>query len=279
MKALKPSLNWLPWGLLIALYFALFEMLYRARWEMLDYGHAFFILPVSLILVWTLRSRLREAISISEASKSGITQLIVLVAGLALFFVGWQFQYAFIQALSLIPVLFGLTGYLYGSRVARLLAFPILYLSFLVPPPLGVLDSITFPMRYGVSVATQSFLAALNFPITRDGLLLFIGGHEVYLGEACSGFRSLVAFGSLGSAYIYTMKIDTSKKWILGFSIIPFALLGNLIRVASVCLVTYYLGESKAQQYYHDLSGFVVFLVLIAGLLQMEKILSRGQKK
>jgi exosortase len=199
------------------------------------------------------------------------------LAGLFLCLLGWRQGYISIQTFSLIPVLFGLTGYLYGAGLMKLLSFPIAYLILMVPPPMNVLDSITLPMRYGISVATEFLLKTAGYGINRDGLLLSIGGHEIYMGAPCSGFRSLITMISLGLAYIYIGKSAVKKKIVLLASIVPLALLGNLIRVVGMCLVSFYLGETAGVKY-HDYSGFIIFIVLIFGLIGLENFLEKAWK-
>jgi exosortase len=267
------------WAAVALLYAPILKILYLSRWETIDYTHAYFILPVSLWLAWRQRAELKTLISKTQHSKPKTSHYFtfLFLLGLFMFFFGWRQEYLFISALSLIPLLFGLTGYLYGGQFSRQLAFPILYLLLMVPPPLGVLDSVTLPMRHGISVVTTALLQAFHYPITRDGLLLSISGHEIYMGAPCSGFRSLITMISLGLVYAYINKGTLKKKLILISSVIPLALLGNLIRVVGMCLVTYYMGE-KAGQTYHDASGFVIFLVLIAGLIGLESLLDRKKK-
>lgn len=262
-------LHGLNWLLAAGLYTPVFIQLYQSRWETIDYTHAYFILPVSLLLVWTLKDKLKSLSAMPSTGQSMLA-LGLIILGVLTFAFGWKNDYLSVSTISLIPLLFGLSIYLYGSKVAKILAFPILYLLFLVPPPLGILDAVTLPMRYGVSVVSEKILHLLNYPISREGLLLSVGGHQVFLGEACSGFRSLVTLSALGLAYIYLSKGSTKKRTIMALSIIPLTLIGNLIRVVSVCLVTYYIGESVGQRYYHDISGFVIFLFMIIGLLIIE---------
>jgi exosortase/archaeosortase family protein len=93
------------------------------------------------------------------------------------------------------------------------------------------------------------------------------------MGAPCSGFRSLITIISLGLVYVYINNISLKKKVILITSVIPLALLGNLIRVISMCLFTYYIGENFAQKYFHDYSGIVMFLLVISGLIGTESLL------
>jgi exosortase len=246
---------------------------------MIDYTHAYFILPVSLWLVWRKRHELKHLPSKSpELRPTGYAlNLALIILGLLMFVFGWRQEYLMISTLSLIPLLFGLSGYLYGVQMMRILLFPILYLLLLVPPPLGVLDSVTLPMRYGISVVTANILQAFHYPITRDGLLLSIGGHDIYMGAPCSGFRSLITMISLGLVYAYINKGSFKKRLILISSIVPLALLGNLVRVVGMCLVTFYKGDAAGHKY-HDTSGFVIFLVLIVGLIALESFLDKKEK-
>lgn len=263
--------NGFVFGLLTLFYWPTLFNLFHSRWDYIDYTHAYFMLPVSLILVWTRRHELAKAASSGRPLSEDLYFFGIFAFGLAAAIFAWRESYIFLTTLALLPILYGLSGFLYGNGVTKILSFPILYLLFMVPPPLGILDSITLPMRYGVSVATEKTLSLFNYPITREGLLLFIGGKEVYLGEACSGFRSLITLSSLGAAYIYLLKTGSRKKWLIATSIIPLALIGNFLRVVSVVLATHYLGVTQAQQYYHDFSGFGVFLFMVLGLLWIEK--------
>ena len=210
--------NFIPWILLSILYSPVMLQLYRARWEYVDYTHAYFILPVSLFLAWLRRKRLREIVSSGAVPSCPPQYLALLILGIAMYIFGWRKDYLFVSTLSLIPVVFGLCAYLYGSRVALALRFPILYLILLVPPPLGVLDAVTLPMRYGVSQAAYLILRSANLPVTREGLMLSIEGQQLFMGPACSGFRSLITSFSLGLAYAYLSKAQAIKK---GFWCLP----------------------------------------------------------
>ncbi|MFA5256319.1 MAG: exosortase/archaeosortase family protein [Candidatus Omnitrophota bacterium] len=277
----KKALNYIIWGLTAALYSPIIYQLYKGRWDMVDYTHAYFILPISLWLVWRNRGALLKIETVSIKIGTVPTRrfsewmgLSLFLTGLLIFIFGWRQDYLSMSTISLIPTLFGLTIYLYGSAIAKALSFPILYLLLMVPPPLGILDNITLPMRYWISVFTAHILKMFHYPITQSGLMLSLGGHEIYMGAPCSGFRSLITMISLGLVYVYIIKGKAVKKAILLGSIIPLALLGNLLRVIGMCLVTFHFGENIGTKF-HDISGFVIFFVLILGLMGIDSLLSR----
>jgi exosortase len=270
-------LHYVIWGLVGVLYSPIFYSLYRSRWNAVDYTHAYFILPVSLWLVWRKRVHLRELLKKPELT-GVLAGLPIFLFGILMFIIGWHQEYLFISTLSLIPVLYGLITYLWGLGIARALPFPILYLLLLVPPPLGIVDNITLPMRYGISVVTETVLRLFHYPITREGLLLSVGGHEIFMGQPCSGFRSLITMFSLAIVYVYLSKGSFAKKIALTFSVVPLALVGNLIRVVTMCLITYHFGESVGHGFFHYFGGVVIFVVMILGLTVLESLLiKRGQ--
>lgn len=262
------------WAVILALYVPVFRILYMQRWENIDYTHAYLILPVSLFLVWYRREEIKEAVASGAATAgAALAGQLLLAFGLFLYAFAWRLDYTMIYTFSLIPVLFGVVLYRYNLKTAAVLSFPILYLLLLVPPPLGILDAITLPMRRGVTTGVEMFLG-MFYPIHREGLMLNIGHAQVYVGEPCSGFRSLVSIFALALVYVYMLKMEMFKKLILIAAVIPLALLGNFIRVVSLSLVTYYFGKAAAEGPYHNISGMVVFLVLIMGMMWLGKVLS-----
>ena len=268
--------NYLIWILVITLYAPIFYTLYRFRWDKVDYTHAYFILPISLWLTWRKRAYLKELIQ-KTRSGNNLLSFSLLVFGILMFILGWREDYLFISTLSMVPLLYGLISYLYGMNVAGALSFPILYLLLLVPPPFGILDSITLPMRHGISVVTETILSLFNYPIKREGLLLSIGYHDIFMGQPCSGFRSLITMFSLVLVYIYVSKAGLAKKLILTSFIIPIALLGNLIRVITLCLITFYFGDEAGQGFFHNFSGIVIFIITILGVMGVESIIDKRQ--
>ena len=270
---------YLNWFLIAVIATPIFYQLYQSRWESIDYTHAYFILPLSLWVTWQKRRSLKELAIKNIPHPSDYWGLLMFVLGLFLFVFGWREGFLLISSFSLIPIAWGITRFLYGSAVVKSLSFPIFYLLFLIPPPLGILDAVTLPMRYWISSIAKTLLSMLGYPITKSGLLLTIGGHEVFMGAPCSGFRSLITMFALAVAYVYFIKSDFKKALILIPSVIPFALFGNLVRVMGLCLVTYYAGNEAAEGFFHDFSGGLIFLVMISCLLGFEHLIDKAQKK
>ncbi len=268
----KKIISTIPWVLTAGLYSKVFYELYHERWALVDYGHAYFILPVSLLIVWLKRDQLKT-LARNTGDNVYLPGLLLILLGLFLFVFGWRWDYLLIQTISLFPLVFGLASFFYGPTMFRPLLFPMAYLILLVPPPIGVLDSITLPMRHFASLCAEIILKTFHYPVSREGLLLQLGGHEIFMGAPCSGFRSLVTMFSLGLIYIYFYKGSFAKNLILLLAIAPLAIFGNMIRVITICLITFYFGDAAGQGFLHDFSGMFVFLIMILGLMGLEKLL------
>jgi exosortase len=278
LKAIKNNyLTYIPLLLIICLYFPQFRLHYMSNWANLDYHHAYFILPVSLWLSWR-QCRLNKIIIKPSSFYETITGLILLTFGALVFVHGWRNGYALLSTFSLIPVLAGYISFMFGFKVLRLFWFPLLYLILLIPPSTGILDSITLPMRFFITNISQSFLSFLGYQVVREGLIISVNNNEIYMGAPCSGFRSLITLLSLGSVYAYISSGNIKTKISLLFSIIPIALLGNFFRVISVCLAVNHFGSNLGNKV-HDIGGYVVFIILIVGLIFLENFCLKLEKK
>lgn len=280
-RSLNLKDNWgyyLLWAWVGALFYPVLRILYSQRWGALSYTHAYFILPVSLGLVFWKRKELSEAFA-GTKKRFGLSSLIILVFGTLMYLFGWWQDYMVISTFALIPFLYGFVGFIYGKKVQRLILFPILYLLLLVPPPFALLDRVTLPLRYISAFGVEKVFRLFNFPIEREGLGYVIRGQQMMIDEACSGFRSLVTMFSLGLVYVYVSKLTLIKKVILVLSIIPLAIMGNILRVIIVSLIGVYFGQEAASGFMHSFSGVIVFLFIVLGFVGIEALWGRKNGK
>ena len=200
-----------------------------------------------------------------------VISAVCLFYFLASFFSTGLAGISFIVTLSIIPILYGLVSYLYGSQ------YKTAFIPYFIPPPpcahsVGVIDNITLPMRYGNSVATEVVLKLFHYPVERKGFCCILA-IACYLWEPCSGFRSLITLFSLGLVYVCTARALCLQR-VYWFSIIPIALTGNFIRVLAICLITYYFGTEAGQGFFHKFSGILVFVITALGLAVFESVLN-----
>jgi exosortase len=166
--------------------------------------------------------------------------------------------------------------YLYGWQIAKILLFPCAFLIFCIPPSL--LDSLTVPLRIMTSVVSEHILNGLGIPTIRQGTLIISstpGGFRLGVDDPCSGLRSLIAIAALTAVYAHFMDASLWKKFVLFFSALPLAIIGNVVRVITVAIVAGILGQDRAMGFYHDYSGYVVFAVAVLLTMGVGKGLER----
>jgi exosortase len=261
----------LAYSALVALYIPTFYKLFSYGWKQSDYSHGPLILIVFAWLLW----QQRVVFSLPENTGFQFLSLFILSFGLILYTGGVVSRVLMFETFSVIPVFLGCTGFLYGSSAITSLLFPALYLLFLVPPPLFFIDMITSPLKQLVAAVSQPLLSVMGYPVSRDGVLLFIGDYSLIIGDACSGLRSLVSLLAVGALYAWPKKFSPAKRAVLFLSIIPIAIAANIVRLVLLALITFYLGDSAGQKFFHDYSGFFLFIFSLLSLVLVDVLLDR----
>lgn len=278
---MKPGLDKIRWAV-AALVVAVFGVVYRGTLvysaEMFndpkeDLLHGWLVPLVSACMVWELRARLRQAAG--APSGRGLLWMGVL---LGVYWFGSRGQQERLEQLSLIGMVWAFPYALWGRRVGDLLRLPALYLLFIIPLA-SYLDFFTIHLRILASSLSVALLNGFGLEVEQSGtaLISHAAGAEfnVDVASPCSGIRSLFAMMALSAAYAHFTQRTTFQKWALFLFSIPLAVAGNIFRVLSICLVARFFGQAVAVGFYHDYSGYVVFLTGVALLVELGRLLSR----
>ena len=230
-----------------------------------DMGHGWIVPLFSAALLWRRRREL--AASVGAPSWRGFA---CVVLGLIIFWVGERGDQVRISQIGLFWTLWSLSYALCGAAFARLTLFPAAFLLFTVP--LSFLDIFTVKLRFLTSSLAAGLLNGIGIPVVRSGTGLHClagEGFNLDIADPCSGLRSIFALSALTAAYAYVTQKTLLKKWILFFCAVPVAVLGNLVRIFSIAVVAKFCGQEVATGFYHDYSGYIVFLVGILAVMQI----------
>ena len=104
------------------------------------------------------------------------------------------------------------------------------------------------------------------------------GSFSIDVAEPCSGLRSIFALMALTAGYAYFTQPTWTRRGLLFALSVPIAIIGNIARILSIVLVGAYASKSFATGFYHDYSGYVVFLVAIAMMVGCAELL-RGRRR
>ncbi|MGH8668538.1 MAG: exosortase B [Burkholderiales bacterium] len=272
----RPGAGWLPWlpvaAGLLALYVPVFYEFANGHWQSDDHAHGPIILAVIVWLVWRERGALLAPLS----RPALIPGIALLVLGLLVYVVGRSQDITIFEAGALAPILAGTLLAMRGWAGLRAFWFPILFVAFLVPLPGMFVDALTGPLKREVSEIAEQLLYAAGYPVARSGVMLTVGQYQLLVADACSGLNSMFSLSALGLLYLYLMQ---RKSWlhntIMIASILPIAFVANIVRVMTLVLVTYHLGDEAGQGFLHGAAGIVLLLVALSILLALDAILAR----
>ena len=266
---IKTHILWVPIVIgLLALYLPTYQHVFNSLWVTEDQAHGPIVLMVIVFLFW----QKREHFALSAADKPApILCGITLFFGL-LFYVAGRSQDIFILDLaSQIFVLAGVFIFMRGIPMLKALWFPLFFIIFMIPFPL---DSLTLPMKMGVSYVTETILFWFDYPIAREGVILQIGQYQLLVADACAGMHTLISLEALGLLYLSLVKHDSLIRNItLTLLIIPISFTANVIRVITLTLITYYFGDEVGQGFVHGFAGILLFFVALMFIMTVDSML------
>jgi exosortase len=262
--------RWACFALTAALLAALFLPALRFTIAMFEdpyenMGHGWLIPVVSAYAIWRVRASLRLAAGAPDWRGAA-----ALLGCLLLFWFGSRgeqarlMQFGMVACVTALPVLF------WGRGVARLLLFPTAYLLFIVP--VSFLDALTFHLRLVASSVSCVVLNGIGIAVQQVGTSLHsadAAGFKLDVADPCSGMRSLFALAALMAAYAWLTQKTALRRWLLFLAAVPVAVIGNIVRILTICLVAQLFGQERAVGFYHDYSGYVVFVVAVLLMLQL----------
>ena len=235
-----------------------------------DYSHGLLILPISLFLIWEKRKEL-----LSLTPKMDWRGLLVMTVAICLYIAGELGAELFTIRASVITLFIGAMWWIYGYPVIRLLAFPLLLLYFMLPLPGFVHRNLTFPLQIIASTVSVEILNTLGFLAYREGNIIDMGFSQFQVVEACNGLRFILPLLVLGVIFAFSRPMAWWKRIVLVAITVPLALGTNVVRIAGTGILANYFGSEVAQGFFHDFSGWAVFMVCFIIFVIIAVILSR----
>lgn len=226
-----------------------------------DMGHGFFVPIIAGYIVWQRRDTL--AALRPEPNYWGLV-LVVWGAGQAM--LGTLGAEIFLAHTAFLISLVGAIWFLLGTRILRVLAFPLSLLIFMIPIPAIIYARITLPLQIFASRVAETILGLVGIPVLRDGNILELASQKLSVAEACSGIRSLLSLSFLSLIYAYFFDNKVWMRWVLLFATIPIAIAANAARVSLTGIFSEVRAD-LAQGFFHMLEGWVLFLIALALLV------------
>lgn len=235
-----------------------------------DNSHGILVPFISLFFIWQKRDELKSA----RISSSNLGAFI-LVASMSLYLLGFAGGTEVISRTMIVFSLIGLLLFTLGKEVVRVLAFPLLFLLFMIPIPVAVQSSLSFPLQLFATKISYLLIQMLSIPVQQEGNMLFFAETKLEVAEACSGIRSIAAFTVLSVVFAHLLNKGWIWRLVLLASAIPLALFTNIIRVTGTGILAHYYGSGIASSFLHEFSGIAVFALGFVLLLSEFILLNR----
>ena len=256
----------------------------------------FHILAIPFIFVY-LMFRKRKMVSATIQQKASKTQflqknfttivgvLLCTIAVLVYWFGSYTFTPLEYHILTLPILTAGLVLILFNGQTLRQLAFPIVFLFFLTPPPAeflfgvgstlatlsaGASNALTNLFGMASSISTQYGSPLITLTRPNSSVMSFS------VDVACSGIYSLIGFLIFALFIAYITRGQLRNKFAILLMGIPLIVALNIIRITTILAIGYNFGEDLALQLFHYVGATVLMFI---GTLLLLAITDKAFKK
>jgi exosortase len=257
-------------AMLLTLYFRVGIKLVRDWIEIPDYSHGILIPFFVAFLIWDQRSTF-----LSTPLKPSWFGLPLVGFGLFVLLVGVFGADLFLSRTSFLLLAAGMTWTLLGRPMLSQSKFIFFVLFLAIPFPTVILNHITFPLQLFASQVAAWILPVFNVPVLQDGNIIRLPALPLEVAEACSGIRSLMSLFTVAVIFGYFVEKGTLRRTLLALASIPIAVAANVARIVGTGLCVQYWDPVKAMGFFHEFSGWLMFLVSMSCLYLIHSLMSR----
>ena len=268
MPLLLPLALLLLFGVL--LYAGIATKLVYDWYDLPDFSHGFILPFFSAFLLWERRTSIAQT-PVQPAWRG----LSLVVLGLLMLLTGRLGADLFLSRLSFLLLLAGIVWTVTGSRMLRVVAFPIGVLLLAIPLPAVLFNQLTFPLQLFASRLASDLLPLAGVPVLREGNVINLPSMQLEVAEACSGIRSMMSLFTVAVLFGYLFERGTGRRILLALCSLPIAVAANALRIFGTGLCVQYWDPEKALGFFHEFSGWLMFLVSLACLYAVH-LITRG---
>lgn len=255
-------------GLVLVLYYSVLFHLAEQWWTDPNFSHGIIVPLFCGFLVWRKRHQLARA-----PITPSWWGLPVLLAGLCLLIVGVYGAELFMSRFSFLLVLAAIIIYCAGLSFFRVVLFPWALLILMIPLPAIIFNQLTFPLQIFASKLASNLLPLCSVPVLREGNIINLPLMPLDVAEACSGIRSLMSLTTMAVIYGTINESSVARRIVLAIAAIPIAVAANAFRIFGTGLLVQYWDPDKALGFFHEFSGWLIFVFSLLLLLGFHKLL------
>jgi exosortase len=261
-------------ALLVLLYHGVAVKLVTDWTQLPDFSHGFLIPFFAAFLLWDKRRELQgTAIAPSWAGAW------LVAFGLFVLLLGVFGADLFLQRTSFVLLAAGLVWTLLGRQMLGRVKFVLFVLLLAIPLPTILFNQITFPLQILASKLASALLPLAGVPVLREGNVIQLPAMQLEVAEACSGIRSLMSLFTVAVIYGYLLERKTWRRVALALASVPIAVAANGARIFGTGLCVQYWDPDKAMGFFHEFSGWLMFLISLGCLYLVHRAMELAARK
>jgi exosortase len=223
-----------------------------------NYSHGFLVIPVALVIAWR-RWVETEASAIAPAWWAWVALCGVLVARALCYERGFEWT----ETATLLPTIACLTLAAGGWPLLRRIWPAIGFLIFLLPLPHSVNSLLAQPLQHVATVGSCALLRLTGLWVVAEGNVILVGGDPLEVAAACNGLSMLMTLAATVAAMTVLVPMATWQRVVLFLSIIPIALISNILRITTTAWCYHRFGSKIGEHYAHDAAGWLMMPVAL----------------
>ncbi len=229
------------------------------------YSHGFLVPLISGFFLWRRRDSLGQ--DKREPSNLG---LVVLGISLTAYLVAQVWQAYHLSAFALIVLLAGLALYFLGEKATQRISFPLFFLFLMIPLPL--INRLSPTLEAFTAKLSTAAVRMLGVAATNLGSQVQLQNSSFVVGAACSGLNSIVALSTLVVIFVYILEGSHLAKTTVLVMAVPIAIVANVFRVTSLLVIADLFGAEAGMRYFHNYSSPVLFLLAFLLLILVSRL-------
>jgi exosortase len=227
-----------------------------------DYSHGYLVIPVALAIFWR-----RQTEATPRLTPSAWGWLIVLAALVARA-VFYEMGKNWLETVTFLPVIGGLVVSLGGWSLLKRAGPAIAYLGFMLPLPPGLNNLLSLPLQRLATLGSCSLLRLTGLWVIAEGNVIDISDNRLEVATACNGLSMLMMLAATVTAMVLLVPLSPWRRFVLLASMIPVALVSNILRITATGWCYYLLGSGRGAHIAHDWAGYLMMptALLLVGL-------------
>lgn len=167
-----------------------------------------------------------------------------------------------LSAASIVVALPGLSLLFLGRERTMAIAFPLAFMTLMLPIPLALTESLHLVLRKIATVASSALVPLLGITSYTEGTTVYLAKATLQVGDACSGFSTLYAACAVAALTAYSCH-DWKRRVIVLLAAAPIAVAANILRVTLLVAIVDWTDVDVLSTWIHPASGMMTFALAL----------------